>query len=431
MTYFNDFMKERKNKYDFIKELLEDKRIKQNQRERILELASKEITLEGTLEERVQKIEGILFNKQIKSIVPHDEAGLTWHNIEVLFDQETESVETAINPTCKEINLPKYLNPSHLYNFLFQYNQNQILRTTCHDIDANEIESILEFCKTEIYIFKEHLKAIQEAYSKHEKEYYAPYQIKALIRGYLTGKDYKDKPIKGWSLKNIKINWNSDELFKWANRNIETPPNLNEEIAGTKEIELLEFSQIDTAITANSLQNFTQLVLHFKNLFHIKSGPQSLREILKRVNSEKSWHEKVDFEFDEHLFINNLEHFTDVEKLIEAYNKVMKLIIDQHKLTGIPKVKLKYYQEDHKVIFSIHHLNSVYNKTIENTIERFGQTYTSLIKKQINGLCNLYLKADFGNQQFAKINLWNGKDRKSQPIPTFQGVEHLMEFPKI
>lgn len=39
------------NKYDFIKELLEDKRIQQNQRERILELASREISLEGTLEE--------------------------------------------------------------------------------------------------------------------------------------------------------------------------------------------------------------------------------------------------------------------------------------------------------------------------------------------------------------------------------------------
>src|SRR5690606_17308069 len=420
-----------KNKYDFIKELLEDKRIKQNQRERILELVSKEISLEGTLEERVQKIEEILFNKQAESMVSHDEGGLTWHNIEVLFDQETENVETAIKLTFKENNLPKYLNPSHLYNFLFQYNQNKILRTTCHDIDSNGLESILEFCQTETYDFKEHLKTIQDAYTNHERTHNAPYQVKALIRGYLTGKDFQGNPIRGWSSKNIKINWNSDKLLKWADLNIETPPNLNEEIAGTKEIELLEFNQIDTAITANSVQNFTQLVLHFKNLFHIKSGQQSLIEIIKRVNSEKSWHEKVNFEFDEQLFINNLEHFTDVEKLIQAYNKIIGLIIEQHALSEKPKVKLKYYQENQKVIISIHHLNGVYNKTIENTIERLGQTYTSLIKNQINGLCNLHLKADFGNQKFAEINLWNGKDRGSQPILTFQGVEHIMEFPKI
>ncbi len=42
-----------------------------------------------------------------------------------------------------EDNKPKYLNPFHLYNFLFEYNQNPILRTTCHDIDANELKSFI------------------------------------------------------------------------------------------------------------------------------------------------------------------------------------------------------------------------------------------------------------------------------------------------
>jgi hypothetical protein len=51
-----------RNKYDFIKELLTDKKLNQNHRERILELASKEISLEGTLEERVLKIEEIVFD---------------------------------------------------------------------------------------------------------------------------------------------------------------------------------------------------------------------------------------------------------------------------------------------------------------------------------------------------------------------------------
>ena len=53
-----------KNKYDFIKELLENKKINQNQRERILELTSKEISVEGSLEERVQQIEEIIFNQK-------------------------------------------------------------------------------------------------------------------------------------------------------------------------------------------------------------------------------------------------------------------------------------------------------------------------------------------------------------------------------
>lgn len=420
-----------RNKYNFIKELLEDKRIKQNQRERILELASREISLEGTLEERVQKIEEILFNKQTESIVSLDEGELTLHNIEDLIDEETESLETVINLTTKGINLPKYLNPSHLYNFLFQYNQNQILRTTCHDIDSNELESILEFCETEKYDFNKHLKAIDDAYANHEKTHKAPHQIKELIRVYLTGKDFYGNISKGWS-NNIKINWSSEELLKWANENLEIPPNSSINFFRIKNCRSFKIEpQIVTSITERPIQNFTQLVLHFKNLFHIKSGHQSLREIIFRVNSEKNWSEKLDFEFDENKFITNLEHFTDVEKLIQAYNKIMGLIIEQHKLSEKPQIKLKYYQENNKVVFSIHHLNGVYNKTIENTVERLGQTYTSLIKKQINGLCNLYLQANFGNLQFARINLWNGKNIESQPMPSFQGVEHIMEFPKI
>lgn len=398
-----------KTKYDFIKELLEHKKINQNHRERILELASREISLEGALEERVQKIEEIIFKDKI--------------------DSKIQIIEPRVSEQ-KSNNLPQYLDPYHLYVFLFEYNQNPILRTTCHDIDANELKSIMEFCKTESYIFKEHLKSIITAYEVHEKAYFATFQIKALIRGYLTGKDYNDK-ITGWTTRNIKINWSSSHINDWVIQNPNTPPNLNEIGAGNQEIELSEINpQIISAITANPIQNFTQLVLHFKNLFHLKSGLQSLKEIIKRVNSEKRWNDKVDFKIENAEFSNNLEHFTDVEKLIQAYNKLIELIIEQHKNNDKPKVNLRYYEENQQVLFSIHHLNGVYNKTIENAIDRLGQSYTSLIEKQINGLCNLRLKADFDNEKYAEINLWDGYNRNSKEIHTFQGVEHILEFPK-
>ena len=417
-----------KNKFDFIKELLENKKINQKQQEKILELASREISIEGMLEERVQRIEEIIFKKEGKPIL-NIESVFSVNREKLLTEKEIESIENVINPNDEVSNLPKYLNPIYLYEFLFQYNQNKILRTTCHDIDSNELESILEFCQTESYDYKEHLNVIYKAYEDHEKTFKAPYQVKALIRGYLTGKDYHGKKT-GWS-NNIKINWSNEELLEWTNENLEIPPNSSINFFRVKNCRSFKIEpQIVTSITERPIQNFTQLVLHFKNLFHIKSGPQSLREIILRVNSEKSWFVKVDFDMNETDFTNNLEHFTDVEKLMQAYNKIVGLIIEQHKLNDKPKVKLRYHQENQKVIFSINHLNSVYNKTIENTIERLGQTYSSLIKNQINGLCNLHLKADFGNQQFAEINLWNGKDRESIPIPAFQGVEHIMEFPK-
>jgi hypothetical protein len=399
-----------KTKYDFIRELLEDKKINQNQRDRILELASKEISLDGTLEERVQKIEEIIFKEKTES------------NVEII---ETKLSKQKIN------NLPQYLDPCHLYNFLFQYNQNPILRTTCHDLDANELKSILEFCKTESYNYNEHLKAIVTAYEEHEKAYPAPFQIKALIRGYLTGKDYKGEFV-GWSSNNIKVNWSSVDVAIWANENTNNPPNSSIILLREKKVKSYKIEpQIKSPITEKVIQTFTQLVLHFKNLFHIKSGPQSLREIIQRVNLEKDWIDLIDFEINNIEFIDNLEHFVDVEKLIQGYIKIIELIIGQHKVIGKPKIRLKYFDENHKIYFSIHHLNGVYNKTIENTVERLGQTYTSLIKNQINGLCNLRIKADFGNGKYAEVNLWDGLNRTSTKISNFEGVEHLFEFPKI
>jgi hypothetical protein len=397
------------NKFEFIKELLNEKRLNSDPREKILLLASREISTEGALEDRVQKIEELLFNN---------------YNIFEIEEFEKEKKMLKTN------NLPEYLHPYHLYKFLFEYNQNPVLRTTCHEIDINELNSILEFCDTPEYLFQKHLELIILEYNRHEKKYPAPFSIKALIRGYLTGKDYNGN-FTSWSSKNINFNWSSKELFDWSILNLKIPPNSNSEFLRSQKIKSFKIDpQVKSPVTEKVIQNFTQLVLHFKNLFHVKSGAQSLKEIFSRVNTEKNWNAFADFDIDNEEFSEKLEHFVDLEKLIQAYNKVIELIIEQNKGDSHPKIKLKYFQLNEKVYFCIHHINGIYNKTIENTIERIGQTYTSLIKYQINGLCNFYLKAQFENGENAEINLWDSLDRRPLQIPKFQGVEHIFEFPK-
>jgi hypothetical protein len=399
-----------KTKYDFIRELLEDKKINQNQRERILELTSKEISLEGKLEERVQKIEEIIFK-----------------------DQPETSIEK-ITETSKQnkSDLPNYIDPYHLYRFLYEFNQNPVLRSTCHDVDSDELQKINDYCSSENYCFSSHLRKIIENYEQHEKSYFAPPKVKALIRGYLTGKDYEKNQLKnGWSSGSIEINWSSPKLNEWAIENSNIPPNINEILAGDLEIELLQIEpQIISPISYHPIQNFTQLVLHFKNLFHLKSGDQSLKAILCRLNSQKKWNEKIDFEIDEDSFPSNIEHFTDVDKLTQAYNKIVQLIIEQHNGDDKPRVKLSLSEKNHTVFLSILHRNGYYNKTIQNTIDRIGQSYSSLIGNLLNGLCNLRLKADFKNGTYAEINLWDGKKREAIDLHNFEGVEHLFEFPK-
>ena len=481
-----------KTRYDFIKELLVEKKMNSNQRERILELASKEFSYEGTLEQRIQKIEELIFrentDEEKEIILEHtlgsgtqkiadlnnelheinsklnDAFGNDPDKVSNLSDPRYEDVDKINTPNTVEIDEHaklanlfgnsvgkgkkelkqfkdlkrqggtdkkiKYINPYYLYEFLLEYNQNPILHYTCHDTDKNALIDINARCNSETYDFTKHLKIIIEAFEKHTKQYFAQ-KMAPIIRGYLTGKDYKGELLKGWSTDKIRDHWSSPELLRWAEQNPGIPPNWNEGLAEDK-IELFPIQpQIKSPISYETIQNFTQLTLHFKHLFHVKYGKESLKEILKRVNEVKKWNDKIEFEFDEQKFTDNLEHFTSVDKVTQAYHSLLKSIVEKHEIEEKPKIKLRFYEENHCVYLSIHHVNGVFKKTIENTLERFGGTFlTSLINNQINGLCNLILKADFGGSKYAEINLWNDKERKAISLDNFQGVEHLLEFPK-
>ena len=479
-----------------------EKKINPNQRERILELASKEFSYEGTLEQRIQKIEERLFLQNAdehpegnsENSVKRNETLIDLgfeiaEDLDDVFDIEfTNEPETRVVKALKEMqdnlgsasdvhtssienneisnseiaaldalfgyssqkafpdkiefkginragmtngNL-KYIDPYNLYEFLFEYNQNPVLKYTCHDIDEDALTDINDRCATETYEFPEHLKIIIEEFEKHSKKHFAP-KITPLIRGYLTGKNYQGETIKsGWSTDKIIQHWSSKELFKWAEQNQGIPPNWNEDIAEKKDVELFPIQpQIKSPISYEPIQNFTQLVLHFKNLFHIKYGRQSLKAILKRVNKSKEWDDVFDIEFKENKFPDNLEHFTSVNKVTEAYNRLLLSIKKKHDIQEKPKIELSFYVENNIVYLSIHHINGVFKKTIQNTLERPGDMLSKLLKNQINGLCNLILRADFGSSQYAEINLWNGKKRSVKKLSSFHGVQFLLEFPKI
>lgn len=479
------------NKFNFINQLLQKEKFTPSQKERVLKLISKELENFESSEQHILeeialiksriglgsnknetikvRIEEYIGNSSSETEQPDEtnfEKGLKILQDDAVQRPKKASVENGMEILAKAIaneesdnrsnennkilkkndlktdkpiktevsSLPKYIDPYHLYKFLFDYNQNPVLRSTCHDIDSEELKKINEYCNSDSYDFKKHLKKIIETFDEHEKVLFAPPQVKALIRGYLTGKDYQGNQLKrGWSSVGIKTNWSSDKLTNWVAKNPNIPPNLNEDIAGDREVELLVMEpQINSPITNDPIQSFTQLVLHFKNLFHLKSGSQSLRAILDRVNSIRKWNEKVEIEITDQEFPNNLEHFTDVDKLIQAYNKLLQLIIEQHQGDKKPKVKLRLYEKKQRVYLSVHHLNGQYNKTVQNCIDRpHGRDYKNLISSQINGLCNLYLEADFGSQEFAAINLWDGKKLEAHKLNSFIGVEHILEFPKI
>lgn len=404
-----------KDKYEFILELLETGKLTPAQKERVMLLSTQELkngsVIGEKFEERIKKLERIIYN-----------------------DTPTPN-EGDTNPPPTNETLSKYLHPNLIYKYLFEFNQNPILRTTCHEIDSSAIEAINEFSSTNQYDFIVHYHKILTAFIEHDKKF-APSSIKALIRGYLTGKNYNGEALKsGWSSNHIKIYWSDNRIPLWCKNYANLAPNSiksEHDINRTRGFELGENS-FTSQLTGKKVQTFRELVLFFKSLFHIRFGDDSLYNFITYSNKSKKWNENIEFDINETIFPKNIELFTDVDKLLQAYTKIIELIIEQHPNNSKPKVRLSFYELENKVIFSIHHINNTYNKTINNTKERLGQTYTNLINKQINGLCNLYLKADFGKEGYAMINIWNGKNREVTIIEMEKfngGIEHLLEFIK-
>jgi len=337
----------------------------------------------------------------------------------------------------KEINsklseLPIYLNPSNLFKFLSAYNQDPVLKYTCHEIDDQEIiEGIKEKCETQDYDLVKHQELICRGYDELAKKHFVNPNIKNLILVYLTGTSFTGKN-RTWSSEKININWNSPELTEWGKKNPGIVPNPGQNLINKTKNRGFKFKKaLPSELRDKKITSFSGLVIHFKDLFHIR-GDNPLKTLINRINELEQWNETIHFDIREEDFWGNLEFFTDVDKLLQAFKAIVRIILDAVKKGNMekPQINLAFKEEDFDVVFSIHHINSIYGKTITNTTERIGTSQTLLIKNQINGLCDLYLQANFDHNHFAEVNLWNGHPRKAIKLEKFQGVKYILKFKK-
>ena len=339
----------------------------------------------------------------------------------------------------------EYINPHNLQYFLRYFNQDNILKYTCHKIDADEaIDIICEECNTEEYDYFKHIEIIEKRYKdlleKFKNENILPStKMATLISVYLTGEDIKgnttDKSgeLLEWSSNRISINWKCEELKKWANENPHKIPNPGENIfRKQKNSGFILKNSFISKVDGSRIKTFSELVVFFKNQFHLRQD-NSLYSILSNTN-KKLEYKNVLISFTDGKFNKSVELFTDIDKLIQAYKKIIYLCVKHHKEYEIEpaKIELSFYDDDEtkSTYFCIHHKNSIYGKSLKNLKERIGKDQSELIKKQINGLCDLYIEAEFENGEKAKINLWDEKKEMiSQEIENdFEGVKYILKF---
>ena len=337
-----------------------------------------------------------------------------------------------------------YISPKNIQHFLRDFNQDDVLKYTCHLLDSKEaIDFILKECNMEKYDFLPHIKLIKKHFRnltwryKENNILLSPNMV-TLISVYLTDADFNGLKTKKdgskflWSANNIAITWACNEIVQWSKDNPGVIPNPGDNIA-TKQGNsgYILPRRFRSKITGTPIKSFSELTLFFKSLFHIRFD-NSLQSILTFVNNQ--WNpEDVQVSFLENEFNNGVELFTDVDKLIQAYKSIIEVCILERKNTNEPiQIELSFFDdvESDSTFLVIHHTNSVYKKTTKNSIERIGTQQSDIISNYINGLCDLYVEALFSDGHCGRINLWDKNDKFEFTSLKDQitGVKYILKF---
>ena len=312
----------------------------------------------------------------------------------------------------------EYISPIELQNFLLSFNQDDILRYTCHPIDSKEvINDINEKCGTKEYSVEKHSELINERFKEKFKNFSTSRNMKGLISAYLSG------PNK-WSSEKVEINWKSPELIKWSKENPNKIASPGKNIAkGQRNNGFILPKAFISPINGRRVMTFTDLVIYFKTLIHIRRD-NSLKNNIEVANKGND----IEVSFSNN-FNEGIELFTDVDKLLQAYKKIIRICKECSENRETPKFEISFYKDKDNVYLCIHHINTKYGKTFGNSLNRIGASQADLIKNQINGLCDLFIEADFGDSEYARINLWDESDKLTfEKIPEMKGVKYILRF---
>lgn len=408
-------------KYDilkFVSDILANDKLTPVEKHKVIELAKKDVqdfslsTI--ALSDKVEKVEG-------KIELIEERIGLK--------NESKPSIEDNYLPNPNK--LPRYINPfsnNGLVSFLQEYNSNDFLKYTWHTIDSKQAyENILNLIEVDNYNFILHREKIEINLNELYARFFISGKVKNILLDYITGKDYTGS-IGNWT-KEMKINWSSDDLIQWSiqNKIVTNPGGSYCKVIKSKGYKLKE--PIISKLSGKRINYFSELIIYCKNQFRIQAD-NSLRDILTYNNGNNSY-ESCTFNFID--FEETINLFTHINSIVEAYNIIIENILDVTYRFNLEKpiINISFITDINKQVnLIIHHENVDYFKKNINSLSdrnKLGEKYQRLIKS-INGVCDLYLEAQFENNKSYRVNLWDNKDIQEKEINSLKGVKHILNF---
>ena len=383
-----------KDKIDFIVDLLADNRIEAPLKEKVSDLATKELkrifSVESENRERILEIEKKMLEKANIGLIYGTNEG---NNIESKKQNNYLKTYGSIKEGDKLINIEKKVlihNPRETYRLLAKFESSDGLKFLTHIYDKpNEDfnrETILNVAKDE---FKE--------FDNDNIDY----KLRNRIRAFAFSKDPKWFTMLDGKSYNSNLGWNSQEFIDWC----ESPLN-----RGSNPFDFPTFKE--------------KMFIPFKKSIQIRVG--QLPEIIVRTINKGLGSIPKNLDLDKSLggtkFFTNVEVFeSGLRYLFES----MKPYFKEDSRISITVEKNAIINHTRFRILKISHIGSVCSR---NSAEEILGGDLLEAKNKFTGLCNWSIQAKFDDGFFEKRILKDTEISEIESIESVEGFTHLLYF---
>lgn len=367
-----------KNKYDFIKEILESKKMTPAQRERVLLLTMKEIKSENSKdEELIRRLEEV--EKKIKDF---------YNNQKIKIENKSSSIEK------KNFSEP---NPKHVADFMSLFNQRDGLKYLTHDYDENDNFEINKFLISAHSVFTESTMKLKIPQSLWRIVKQFAFDSQQTEWTSISENYKKDVP--------VKIGWATKELRNWSKQNL-LHPIRNEEY----EKMIRSFKRI-TRIEKYNLEKLIHSTI--EDIFK-----DELEEFVIETNNL----EKADF-------------YSHVGFLKSALETIFEEIIKYSTIFEQKKISISYERSSsddgyflRKVIITHH--NSFPTKELKVLLKEWQEKGNmGKIKEKLRGYCHWSVETMIEDNSI-KVNILRDKETPEyeEIKSNINGFTHILTF---